>query len=319
MRSLPNAGYGPGRVSRPGARACESVAAQKLFPNDFRFFLRCNALLEGAVFNSEVYRAMTKQGEDTPPPDPGDLEGWRKAVACGRVAQFSPEALVAALQDLGPGLDAAIRDPIARQLNRMLMAWLRGHVGHNHVGGGEDIILRIQFTIFEALLDKNSADGKALRVAFWARASFRAKDAIAKEYRDSRIPLTHEPKKKGTANDDEVPLDEEKAAEVRQLVGSSERDEETEDVGGFVGDDAVSSTARPTAAVLEGLIHFEESHGRRAGPRSHQGSGLAEAPGIPAAHGESVCWVDEGILHRQGSRAQLEDCRKMDQGDSGHP
>jgi hypothetical protein len=211
------------------------------------------------VFNSEVYRAMTKQGEDTPPPDPGDLEGWRKAVACGRVAQFSPEALVAALQDLGPGLDAAIRDPIARQLNRMLMAWLRGHVGHNHVGGGEDIILRIQFTIFEALLDKNSADGKALRVAFWARASFRAKDAIAKEYRDSRIPLTHEPKKKGTANDDEVPLDEEKAAEVRQLVGSSERDEETEDVGGFVGDDAVSSTARPTAAVLEGLIHFEEA------------------------------------------------------------
>lgn len=211
------------------------------------------------MFNSEVYRAMTKQGEDTPPPDPGDLEGWRKAVACGRVAQFSPEALVAALQDLGPGLDAAIRDPIARQLNRMLMAWLRGHVGHNHVGGGEDIILRIQFTIFEALLDKNSADGKALRVAFWARASFRAKDAIAKEYRDSRIPLTHEPKKKGTANDDEVPLDEEKAAEVRQLVGSSERDEETEDVGGFVGDDAVSSTARPTAAVLEGLIHFEEA------------------------------------------------------------
>ncbi len=202
---------------------------------------------------------MTKQGEDTPPPDPGDLEGWKKAVACGRVAQFPPEALVAALQDLGPGLDLAIRDPIARQLNRILMAWLRGHVGHNHVAGGEDIILRIQFTIFEALLEKNSADGKALRVAFWARVSFRAKDAIAKEYRDSRVPLTHEPKKKGTANDDEVPLAEETAVEVRQLVGPSEQDEETEDVGGFVDDDAVSSTARPTAAVLEQLIHFEET------------------------------------------------------------
>jgi hypothetical protein len=211
------------------------------------------------VFNSEVNRAMKKQGEDIPPPDPGDLEGWKTAVACGRVAQFPPEVLVAALQDLGPGLDPAIRDPIARQLNRMLMAWLRGHVGHNHAGGGEDIILRIQFTIFEALLDKNSADGKALRVAFWARVSFRAKDAIAKEYRDSRIPLTHEPKKKGTANYDEVPLDEEKAAEVRQLVGPSEHAEETEDVGGFVGDDAASSTARPTAAVLEQLIHFEET------------------------------------------------------------
>ena len=161
---------------------------------------------------------MTRQGEYTPPPDPVDLEGWKKAVACGWIAQFPPEALVAALQDRGPGLDPTIRDPIARQLNRMLMAWLRGHVGHNHVAGGEDIILRIQFTIFEALLDKNSADGKALRVAFWARVSFRAKDAIAKEYRDSRIPLTHEPKKKGAANDDEVPLAEEKAVEVGQLV-----------------------------------------------------------------------------------------------------
>lgn len=202
---------------------------------------------------------MTKQGEDTPPPDPGDLEGWRKAVGCGRVAQFPPEALVAALQDLGVDLDPAIRNPIAQHLNLMLMRWLRRYVGHNHPAGGEEMILRTHYDIFVAMLDKNSADGKALRVEFWARVSFRAKDAIAKEYRDSRIPLTHEPKKKGTANDDEVPLDEEKAAEVRQLVGPTEQHEETEDVGGFVGDDAVSSTARPTAAVLEQLIHFEET------------------------------------------------------------
>lgn len=49
-----------------------------------------------------------------------------KAVVSGRVAQFSPEALVAALQDLGPDLDTGIRDPIADRLNRMLMGWLSG-------------------------------------------------------------------------------------------------------------------------------------------------------------------------------------------------
>ncbi|WP_407123445.1 hypothetical protein [Bradyrhizobium sp. STM 3561] len=211
------------------------------------------------MFNSEVYRAMAKQGEDTPPPDPGDLDGWRKVAESGRVARFSPESLVAALQDLGPGLDAAVRNPIAQHLNLMLMRWLRRYIGQNHPAGGEDVILRTHYDIFVAMLDKKSADGKALRVEFWARVSFRAKDAIAKEYRDSRIPLTHEPKKKRTANEDEVPLDEEKAAEVRQLVGPSEQDEEAEDVSGFVGDDPVSNTGHPGAALLEGLTHFEET------------------------------------------------------------
>jgi hypothetical protein len=84
------------------------------------------------------------------------------------VAQFSPEALVAALQDLRPDLDTGIRDPIADRLNRMLMGWLRVDIGFNHPAGGEDIIVATHFAIFEALLDKNCADGKALREAFWA-------------------------------------------------------------------------------------------------------------------------------------------------------
>jgi hypothetical protein len=124
---------------------------------------------------------MKRESEQTAPPDSRNLEGWRKAVACGRVAQCSPEVLVAALQDLGPALDASIRDPIAKHLNLMLMRRLRRYIGRNHPNGGEDIILRTQSKIFEVLLDRNSADGKALREAFWVRVSFRAKDAIAKE------------------------------------------------------------------------------------------------------------------------------------------
>lgn len=201
---------------------------------------------------------MTRETKQTAPPDPCDLEGWREAVACGRVAQCSPEVLVAALQDLGPALDPSIRNPIAKHLNLMLMRRLRRYIGRNHPNGGEDIILRTQSEIFEALLDKNSADGKALREAFWVRVSFRAKDALSKEYRDSRIPLTHVPKT-GAAQADEVPLDAEKAAELGHLFELSEPDEATEDVNGFVGDDAVSSPTHPTAALLEGLKHFEET------------------------------------------------------------
>src|SRR6185503_16399766 len=56
----------------------------------------------------------------------------------------------------------------------------------------------------------------------------------------------------------EVPLDEEKATEVRQLVRPSEQDEESEDASGFVGDDAASNMGHPSPALLEGLAHFEE-------------------------------------------------------------
>jgi hypothetical protein len=199
---------------------------------------------------------MKDESEELPPA-PYDLDGWRKAVATGRVAQIPPEALVAALQDLGPDIDAAIRDPIAARLNRMLMGWLRGYIGFNHPAGGEDIIVATHFAIFEALLDKDSADGKALREAFWARVSFRAKDAIAREYRDSRIPLTHGPRK-GAANDD-VPLEEDKATAVQHLVEPGEPRESEEDVSGFVGEDAVSDAGHPGAALLEGLQHLEES------------------------------------------------------------
>lgn len=46
--------------------------------------------------------------------------------------------------------------------------WLRVHIGFNHPAGGEDIIVATHFAIFEALLDKDCADGKALREAFGA-------------------------------------------------------------------------------------------------------------------------------------------------------
>ncbi len=65
-----------------------------------------------------------------------------------------------------------------------------GIVGHNHPNQGEDIIHRAHSNLFEALVDPNSKDGTGLRVAFASRVRFRAKDALAVEYRHSRIPVT---------------------------------------------------------------------------------------------------------------------------------
>jgi hypothetical protein len=98
----------------------------------FRRFSSCDAFFEDSV-NSEVFAMQKESGES--PPDSSDLEGWRKAVRSGHVAHFAPETLVAALQDLGPGLEASIREAIGQRLNHVLMGWLRGHIGHNHPNG----------------------------------------------------------------------------------------------------------------------------------------------------------------------------------------
>jgi hypothetical protein len=44
-----------------------------------------------------------KSGEEPPepPPEPTDLNGWRRALAEDRLRDFRPEAIVAAFQDLG--------------------------------------------------------------------------------------------------------------------------------------------------------------------------------------------------------------------------
>jgi hypothetical protein len=136
-----------------------------------------------------------------------DIEGWRRAVAEGALAGFRLEALVAALQDLGPQADANVKRALVKQLNDAMLRMLRSFVGFNHPNQGEEIIYRVHHQLFDALLRPTSADGRALRAGFANIVSYRVKDAIAMEYRHSRIPMR--PDAKGTDGDeldDELPV-----------------------------------------------------------------------------------------------------------------
>jgi len=51
--------------------------------------------------------------EEEPPPKPTDLDGWRRAIADGSYRAFRMEAVVAAIQDLGPNADEAVINSLA--------------------------------------------------------------------------------------------------------------------------------------------------------------------------------------------------------------
>jgi RNA polymerase sigma factor (sigma-70 family) len=122
----------------------------------------------------------TETGEE-PPPRSTDLEGWRQAVANGRFREFKAEAIVAAIQDLGPTTDKIILNPLVLHVSLAIMRILRKRVGRNHRNQGEDIIDEAHGHLIEALFKPKSADGKGLREAFVPRIQFRAADAIRAE------------------------------------------------------------------------------------------------------------------------------------------
>jgi hypothetical protein len=68
------------------------------------------------------------------------------------------------------------------------MKLLRKRVGRNHPNGGIDIIERVHSELLTSLLSLSSADGAAMRTAFIMVVNYRVKDAIATEYKHSRIP-----------------------------------------------------------------------------------------------------------------------------------
>jgi DNA-directed RNA polymerase specialized sigma24 family protein len=130
---------------------------------------------------------MDAQIGDAQPPDSKDLVGWRQAIADGRLRGFRLEAIAGAFQDIG-NRDIQVQNALAKYLSNCIYRMLRKRVGYNHPNQGEDIICRVHNEIFTALLRPESADGRSLRQAFWARVEFRIKDAIAKELRERRIP-----------------------------------------------------------------------------------------------------------------------------------
>ena len=105
---------------------------------------------------------MAEESEDAPPAS-SDLEGWRRAVAQGQLGLFRPEALLCAVQDLGPDADPRVLNPIAKHLSDIITKMARGYFGTNKPNKGEEIILLVHGGIWTSLLDKDSDDGRTMR------------------------------------------------------------------------------------------------------------------------------------------------------------
>jgi hypothetical protein len=180
-------------------------------------------------------------------PEPTDLEGWRQAISQGLLSKFRPEAIVAALQDLGPLTDSTVRNPLAKQISNIIIRSARRLVGTNHPNRGEDIIYRAHGQLFEAVLRPNSADGKGLREKFGLWVSYRVKDAIAAEYRHSRIPVETNIKTivRGRTVEETV-----------QIVPGHEPEEPANDSD--LGDDAEARNSNRDPSLLDGVRDLDQ-------------------------------------------------------------
>jgi hypothetical protein len=223
----------------------------------FHFFAGCDAFLEDSV-QQRGYSAMAEESEDSPPAS-SDLEGWRRAVARGQLGSFRPEALLCAVQDLGPDADPRVLNPIAKHLSDIIMKMARGYIGTNKPNKGEDIILLVHGGIWTSLLDKDSDDGRTMRSGLGGIVKFRCLDAIALDNKHSRIPLEPKLRKaKKNENPDTVPMDLGKAREVSHLVVTQDPKLPPAE-GGFHGDDAISAGPRsgPDPALFEAMRQLE--------------------------------------------------------------
>jgi hypothetical protein len=200
-----------------------------------------------------------KNESDESPPASSDLEGWRRAVARGQLGKFRPEALLCAVQDLGPNADPTVLNPIVKRLSAIIMNMARKHVGTNKPNSGLDIIDRVHAGIWTSLLDPESEDGRTMRDGLGGIVKFRCLDAIALENKHSRIPL--EPKLrevKRNESPDTVPTGRKRTREVSHLVTAPEPRERGVAEDGFDGDDAVSASRPAEPAHFTGARQLEE-------------------------------------------------------------
>ena len=121
------------------------------------------------------------------PPPSTDLEGWRQAIAGGRLRKFRLETIAAAFQDLGE-TDLRVREDLAKHLSGAIIGMLRKRVDVKKPNGGEDIIFQVHEVIFVALLNPSTADGKQLRKGFGGIVNFRLKDALAQSHSNQIVP-----------------------------------------------------------------------------------------------------------------------------------
>jgi hypothetical protein len=198
---------------------------------------------------------MKDEREESPPASP-DLEGWRRAVDRGQLGSLRPEALLCAVQDLGPDADPRVLNPIAKRLSEIITKMARKYVGTNKPNLGNDIIQRVHTEIWLALLDETSEDGRTMRQGLGGIVKFRCLDAIALENKHHRIPL--EPKVREVKRKEDpakVPTDRKKTAEVSHLVAA--QDPKATPGDGFLGDDAVSAGRPADPMLYEAMLHLE--------------------------------------------------------------
>jgi hypothetical protein len=120
------------------------------------------------------------------PPAPTDLDGWRSAIADERLAGFRIEAVIAAIQDLGPRCDPLVLNPFILHVSDVITKILRRSVGHNFRNQGEDIINEVHGKLVSAMHDPTSKDGEGAHFFLCLTACRRRMPG-----RILRLPLRH--------------------------------------------------------------------------------------------------------------------------------
>lgn len=120
---------------------------------------------------------------EEPPPESTDLEGWRRAIRNGCHGEFPMEAVVAAIQDLGPNADGEVISALVLLASDTILEILRRLVGRHHPNEGVDIIDDAHARLIDAVLAPDTPDGQGLREAFIPRIQFRVADAIRRDQR----------------------------------------------------------------------------------------------------------------------------------------
>lgn len=283
------------------------------------------------------------------PPASTDIDGWRRAIADGLLARFRLEALVAALQDLGPAADANVKRALVGRLNDGMMRMLRSFVGMNHPNQGRDIIDRVH--LFEAILRPKSADGRALRAGFANIVSYRVKDAIATEYRHSRI-LTESGVEDAEEDDSDAELpagnasppstrgadnaasqDRQPSADALSLDDTSDLGEQCDPGEVADGEDVQGRNSNRDLTLLDGVRDLDEQldvvrilgrvrdHRKRLALYlymqgvpfgSTKGNSIAKALGVSAK--TVTQWVEE-VRAQLESDQEVQDLRKLSVGE----
>jgi hypothetical protein len=115
------------------------------------------------------------------PPSPSDVQGWKDVVAQDRLRRIRPEAIVAAVQAMGPNGEQRLLSVLVTRISDELIRRIKWLVGKNQRNEGDDILWRAHHQLIVAVLSPNSKDGQGLSQNFRKWVEFRVADAIRAE------------------------------------------------------------------------------------------------------------------------------------------